>query len=686
MGYGGPHAGYMACRDAIKRAMPGRLVGVSVDARGNRAYRLALQTREQHIRREKATSQHLHRRRRCSRSSPRCTPIYHGPEGLQAIAHDVHDKTATLAAGLARLGYRPVNDDVLRHADRSRSGRSSGSWSNARSRAASTCVSSTTTVSASVSTRPRRRRRSRRSGRSSAATCASADVERGEADGLPRELRRTLGLSRSTPVFHRYRSETELMRYMRKLADRDLALDRAMIPLGSCTMKLNAAAEMIPLTWPEFAALHPFAPRDQAAGLSRAVRATVRAGCAQITGYDACLAAAELRRAGRVRRAAGHPRLSPLARARAHATSASSRRRRTAPIRPPPRWPGWRSWSSNATTAAMSTSRISPPRPSEHAADLAAVMITYPSTHGVFEENIRELCDIVHRHGGQVYIDGANLNAQVGVAQPGAYGGDVSHLNLHKTFCIPHGGGGPGVGRDGRQGPPRAVPARPSGARRRQIGGRPGRGRAVRLGVDPADLVRLSAADGRGGADAGDQGRDPQRQLHRRAGSIRISRSSTRTGTAASRTNASSIRAASRTNRRDRRGHRQAADRLRLPRADHELPGARHADDRADRIRIEIRDRPLRRRHDRHPARDRRHRVGTVRRRRQPAAARAAHGSRRRRRRLEPDATAASEGCFPDGVAALDKYWSPVNRVDNEYGDRHVVCSCPPMEAYESGA
>ena len=510
MGYGGPHAAYMAVRDALKRSLPGRIVGLSIDSRGQPAYRLALQTREQHIRREKATS-NICTAQVLLAVIASMYAVYHGPEGLTHIARTVHRRTAVLAAGLRKLGFAPRSeaffDTVTVDAGAGQSeivARALGEKINLRVGEGTLGIALDETTTPAIVEAV---------WRAFGGKLAYAEIEAGAREALPGELKRASAFL-THPVFHAHRSETELLRYMRKLTDRDLALDRAMIPLGSCTMKLNATTEMIPLTWPEFGALHPFAPREQAEGY-HALFARLEQWLCDITGYDAISlqpnSGAQGEYAGLLairgyHAARGEPhRKVCLIPSSAHGTNPASAT-----------WSAWRSWWSPATPAATSTSAISAPRPEQHAKNLAAVMITYPSTHGVFEEHIREICDIVHGHGGQVYLDGANLNAQVGLSRPGDYGADVSHLNLHKTFCIPHGGGGPGMGPIGvRAHLAPFLPGHPATDGARPARGRAGVGGAVRLGVDPDHLLHLHSDDGRRRPDARDRNRDPQRQLHR---------------------------------------------------------------------------------------------------------------------------------------------------------------------------
>jgi len=444
MGYGGPHAGFLATRDEFKRTMPGRLVGVTVDANGGPAYRLALQTREQHIRREKATS-NICTAQVLLAVIAGMYAVYHGPHGLVTIARRVHRLAAILKAGLERQGH-PVATahffDTLTvatgAATRSIVDRAVASGMNFR------CVDAQTLGISldETSTRGDVEAIWRLFG----GTAAGAGLEglfATATDALPPALLRTSEFL-THPTFNRYHSETEMLRYLRRLADRDIALDRAMIPLGSCTMKLNATSEMIPVTWPEFGALHPFAPPDQAEGYRDLAVELERMLCAA-TGYAAVslqpnagsqgeYAGLLVIQAYHASRGDGHRDVC-LIPASAHGTNPASAQ-----------MAGMRvvvvacDADGNVDIADLEA------KAREHQAKLAAIMVTYPSTHGVFEDGIGRICEIVHAHGGQVYVDGANLNALVGLAAPGEFGADVSHLNLHKTFCIPHGGGGPGVG------------------------------------------------------------------------------------------------------------------------------------------------------------------------------------------------------------------------------------------------
>ncbi|WP_160286788.1 aminomethyl-transferring glycine dehydrogenase [Pseudomonas knackmussii] len=446
LGFGGPHAAYFATRDAFKRDMPGRLVGVSIDRFGKRALRLAMQTREQHIRREKATS-NICTAQVLLANIASMYAVYHGPQGLQRIAERVHRLTATLALGLAKLGVAVEQEHFFDTLTLILGSSRQVAELHARARAA--CINLREVDALRV-------------GISLDETSTPADVEQlwalfaeggaplafdtlaaCAASRLPAALLRQSAFLQHE-VFNRYHSETELMRYLRKLADKDLALDRSMIPLGSCTMKLNAASEMIPVTWAEFGNLHPFAPAEQSQGY-RQLTDELEAMLCAATGYDAVSLQPN---------AGSQGEYAGLLAIRAYHASRGEGHRDVCLI--PSSAHG-----TNPATAQMAGMRVVVTacdakgnvdiddlraKAEEHRERLAAIMITYPSTHGVFEEGIREICAIVHDNGGQVYIDGANMNAMVGLCAPGKFGGDVSHLNLHKTFCIPHGGGGPGVG------------------------------------------------------------------------------------------------------------------------------------------------------------------------------------------------------------------------------------------------
>ncbi len=442
LGYGGPHAGYMCVRDGLKRQLPGRLVGVSVDADGHRAYRLSLQAREQHIRREKATS-NICTAQVLLAVMAAMYAAYHGPAGLTAIARQVHSRAAALAAGAEGLGYATGGAAFFDTVQVAIPGRAADVVERARAAGYNLHLAGPDTVQVACDETT-----SEDDVRAVLRAIAGPDAGLPDASaGLGRPL--PDGLSRASeflthPVFSSYHSETAMLRYLRRLADMDIALDRSMIPLGSCTMKLNAAAEMEAITWPEFAGLHPFAPADQAAGY-RDLIGGLETLLQEITGYDAVSLQPN---------AGSQGELAGLLAIRGY-HRASGQPERTVCLIPES------AHGTNAASAVLAGLRVVVvkcgadgvielgdlrARLAAHEGAIAAIMLTYPSTNGVFEETVRQVCDEVHAAGGQVYIDGANLNALVGLARPAEFGGDVSHLNLHKTFCIPHGGGGPGVG------------------------------------------------------------------------------------------------------------------------------------------------------------------------------------------------------------------------------------------------
>jgi glycine dehydrogenase len=444
MGAGGPHAAYLATQDALKRSLPGRLVGVSIDSHGAPAYRLALQTREQHIRREKATS-NICTAQVLPAVIASMYAVYHGPQGLRRIARRVASFTAIFAAGLSRLGMTVVNAFAFDTVEIVTGAQTDAVLARAVAAGMNLRRASATSVSVSFD-------------ETSGRACVQAlwgvfapglaapsfdGFEHGVELRLPAELLRSSDFL-THPVFNTHHSETEMLRYIRRLSDKDLALDRSMIPLGSCTMKLNATSEMIPVTWPEFANVHPFAPAEQLEGY-RLLDEQLRRWLEQATGYAGISlqpnAGSQGEYAGLLVIRAWHESRGEGARdiclipESAHGTNPASAQMvgmRVVVVKCTP--------DGSVDMADLETKCIA------HKDQLAAMMITYPSTYGVFEPGVKALCALVHRHGGRVYVDGANMNAMVGVAAPGEFGGDVSHLNLHKTFCIPHGGGGPGVG------------------------------------------------------------------------------------------------------------------------------------------------------------------------------------------------------------------------------------------------
>lgn len=444
LGFGGPHAGYMAVKDAFKRSMPGRLVGVTIDAQGNKAYRLALQTREQHIRREKATS-NICTAQVLLAVMASMYAVYHGPQGLKRIAQRVHRLTATLAGGLQQLGYARTNADYFDTLTLETGFNTEALHASATARGINLRHAGATRIGISLD---------ETTSREDVVTLLEIfahgkpvpdfdALEAAAQDAYPAGLARQSAYL-THPVFNTHHAEHEMLRYLRMLAGKDLALDRTMIPLGSCTMKLNATSEMIPVTWPEFSKVHPFAPLDQTVGYREMIDQLEAMLCAA-TGYAAVslqpnagsqgeYAGLLIIHAYHASRGESHRDIC-LIPSSAHGTNPASAQMAGMKV---------------VVVACDENGNVDledlAKKAEQHSKNLAAIMITYPSTHGVFEQGVQQICDIVHKHGGQVYVDGANMNAMVGTAAPGQFGGDVSHLNLHKTFCIPHGGGGPGVG------------------------------------------------------------------------------------------------------------------------------------------------------------------------------------------------------------------------------------------------
>ena len=674
VGYGGPHAAYMASKEAYKRAMPGRIVGVSIDSHGGKAYRLSLQTREQHIRREKATSNV------CTAQALLAVmasfyAVFHGPEGLKAIAQRIHRKTVRLAKGLEAAGFKvepeAFFDTITVHV---------GVLQKTVMQAAVAEGVNLRAVGADkvgISLDERTRRATTEAvWRAFGITHADDDLSPDYR--VPETLhRRSKYLEHD--VFHMNRAETEMMRYMRRLADRDLALDRAMIPLGSCTMKLNSAAEMMPVSWREFSLLHPFSPKDQALGYEEMI-ADLSDKLCQITGYDAISMqpnsgaqgeyAGLLTIAGYHRsRGEGHRNIC-LIPTSAHGTNPASAQ-----------MVGWTvvpvaSAENGDIDVADFRAKVE-----QHSQDLAGCMITYPSTHGVFEETVHEVCGIIHQYGGQVYIDGANMNAMVGLSRPGDLGGDVSHLNLHKTFCIPHGGGGPGMGPigvkahltphlpghpegEGEVGPVSAAPfGSPSllpisWAYCLMMGGE-GLTQATRVAILNANYIakRLEGAfdvlykgptgrvahecilDVRPFADSADVSVDDIAKRLIDCGFHAPTMSWPVSGTLMVEPTESETKA-----ELDRfcdamlaiRSEIAEIEAGRMDPTNNPLKNAPHTSNDL----IGDWDRPYSR----------------------------------------------EQGCFPPGAFRVDKYWPPVNRVDNVYGDRNLVCTCPPMSDYAQAA
>jgi glycine dehydrogenase len=674
MGFGGPSAAYMACKDAHKRNMPGRIVGVSIDAQGGKAYRLSLQTREQHIRREKATS-NVCTAQALLANMASFYAVYHGPEGLRAIGQRIHRKTVRVARGLEAAGYKvgpkhffdtitvdvgPMQGAILKAA---------------RDERINLRKVGTTKVGISIDETTRRMTIERLW---RAFGIDQKDSEFSPEYRVPEHLHRTSEYL-THPVFHMNRAETEMMRYMRRLADRDLALDRAMIPLGSCTMKLNAAAEMMPITWPEFSNLHPFAPEDQTEGYKELFDDLSVKLC-DITGYDAMSLQPNSGAQGEY---AGLLTIEAYHRARGE-------EHRNICLIPTS------AHGTNPASAQMAGMKVVVVKSAENGdidvedfrakaeaagENLSACMITYPSTHGVFEETVREVCKITHDHGGQVYIDGANMNAMVGLVRPGDLGGDVSHLNLHKTFCIPHGGGGPGMGpigvkahlaahlpghpvTGGEEGPVSAAPWGSasilpiSWAYILMMGGK-GLTQATKVAILNANYIakRLEGAydilfKGRNGrvahecildtrpyADSAhvtvddiakrliDNGFHAPTMSWPVAGTLMVEPTESETKAELDRFITAML------------SIRDEIASIEKGEIDAENNPLKHAPHTVNAL-IGDWDRPYSR----------------------------------------------EQGCFPPGSFRVDKYWPPVGRVDNVYGDRNLVCTCPPLESYAEAA
>ena len=680
MGYGGPHAAYMAVRDTLKRSLPGRIVGLSVDSRGAPAYRLALQTREQHIRREKATS-NICTAQVLLAVIASMYAVYHGPEGLTHIARGVHRRTTVLAAGLRKLGFTPTSEAFFDTVTVEAGTKQIEIVTRAQAERINLRIGATTLgIALDETTTPET---VEAVWRVFGGKLSFAEIEAGAREALPKELRRSSAFL-THPVFNTHRSETELLRYMRKLSDRDLALDRAMIPLGSCTMKLNATTEMIPLTWPAFGNLHPFAPTDQAKGYHALFKRLEQWLC-DITGYDAVSlqpnSGAQGEYAGLLairgyHLARGEPhRKVCLIPSSAHGTNPAS-----------------------AAMVGMDVVVVAcdargdvdvndlRAKAEKHSANLAAVMITYPSTHGVFEEHISEICDIVHAHGGQVYLDGANMNAQVGLSRPGDYGADVSHLNLHKTFCIPHGGGGPGMGPIGVKAHLAPyLPGHPStdGATAHAIGpvsaapfgsasiltisyiyilmmGGEGLTRATEVAILNANYIAAKLQPHFPVLYRNERGRvahecivDP-RALKTTSG-VTVDDIAKRLIDYGFHAPTMSFPVAGTLMIEPT----ESESKFEIDRFCDAMIAIRNEIAEIESGRWTVEASPLR--HAPHTVHD-----------------------------IADDvwdrAYTRAEGCFPAGVSRSDKYWSPVGRVDNVYGDRNLVCSCPPIEDYAEAA
>jgi glycine dehydrogenase len=675
MGYGGPHAGYMATRDAYKRTLPGRLVGVSVDAKGNRAYRLALQTREQHIRREKATS-NICTSQVLLAVVASMYAVFHGPMGLKAIAERVHRDAARLDEGLTSLGFKvspsayfdtitvevgPYQGLILKNAvDNGVNLRKVGN--------------DRIGITVDERTRPDTLEAVWRA-------FGGFDLTYNEAypaSRLPANLLRTSAYL-THPIFHMNRAESEMTRYMRRLADRDLALDRSMIPLGSCTMKLNATAEMLPISWPEFAEMHPFVPADQALGYKELID-DLSDKLAFITGYDAISmqsnSGAQGEYAGLLAiRAYHHSRGDThrdvcLIPASAHGTNPASAQ-----------MCGMSVVVVNSDANGNIDVADFRAKAEKHKDRLAACMITYPSTHGVFEETVMELCTITHAHGGQVYLDGANLNALVGLARPGDIGADVGHINLHKTFCIPHGGGGPGMGpigvkkhlipflpghpeTDGRD---YTVSAAPYGSASilpiswsycLLMGGR-GLTQATRIAILNANYIakRLEGAypvlyKGRNGRVAHECIIDT-RPLMESAG-VSVEDIAKRLIDCGFHAPTMSWPVAGTLMIEPTESETKAE----IDRFCTAMLAIREEARAIEDGRMDAKNNPLKN---------------------APHTVEDLVGEWNRPYSRE-------QACFPPGAFRVDKYWAPVNRVDNVYGDRNLACTCPPVESYLEAA
>jgi glycine dehydrogenase len=679
--FGGPHAGFIATHTTHRRALPGRLVGVSLDHHGQPALRLALQTREQHIRRDRATSNVC-----TAQSLPAIAAamyaVYHGPEGLTAIAERVHGHAARLADALEAAGVTVRHAALFDTVTARVPGRADAVLAAARDRGLNLRRVDDDTVGITLDETTDD---AVIAGVLTAFGAEHGDPGPGRAPSrLPEALRRTEGLL-TAEVFHAHRSETAMMRELRRLADKDLALDRTMIPLGSCTMKLNAAAEMEPIFWSGFAGMHPFAPLEQAQGYRQLI-ADLQDWLAEITGYDTVSLQPN---AGAQGEFAGL-----LAIRRYHADRGQSER--DVCLIPDS------AHGTNAASAAMVGYRIVVvgcddggnidlddvrAKLETHGERLAAVMVTYPSTHGVFEETITDLCELVHAAGGQVYLDGANLNAMVGLAWPGKFGADISHLNLHKTFCIPHGGGGPGVGPVAAR--EHLAPYLPSSPVVAEAGPRPGVGAISATPWGSAGILPISwayiALMGSEGLTRASQAAilSANYVTHRLGGAYPILYTGA-AGTAAHEaivdlrpvTDATGVTAEDVAKRLIDHGIHaptmsfpvagtlmveptESEPKAELDRFCDAMLAIRAEIDQVARGEVALEASPLRRAP--HTAED----------------------------VLDDDwdrPYGRAEAARPAGVRQRDaKYWPPVGRIDNAYGDRHLMCSCPDLEALAEG-
>ena len=674
VGYGGPHAAYMATKDAYKRSMPGRLVGISIDSQNRAAYRLSLQTREQHIRREKATSNV------CTAQALLAVmasfyAVFHGPEGLKAIAQRIHRKTVRLAKGLETAGFK-VEPDAFFDTITVEVGLMQKTVMDAAVREGINLRAvGKTKIGITLDERTRRK--------VTEAVWRAFGITRND-DDLSHDYRVPDSLHRRSKylehdVFHMNRAETEMMRYMRRLADRDLALDRAMIPLGSCTMKLNSAAEMMPVSWREFSLLHPFAPKDQALGYEEMISDLSSKLC-DITGYDAIsmqpnsgaqgeyaglLTIAEFHRAN-----GEEHRNVCLIPTSAHGTNPASAQ-----------MVGWKVIPVQSAENGDIDVQDFREKAEIHKDDLAGCMITYPSTHGVFEETVHEVCAIIHEYGGQVYIDGANMNAMVGLSRPGDIGGDVSHLNLHKTFCIPHGGGGPGMGPigvkahltphlpghpelGGDTGPVSAAPfGSPSllpisWAYCLMMGGE-GLTQATRVAILNANYIAKRLE---GSFDV----------LYRGANG-RVAHECIIDTRPFAETAGVSV---------DDIAKRLIDSGFHAPTMSWPVAGTLMIEPTESETKAELDrfcDAMLSIREEIRLIEDGKYPKDNNPLCNSPHTVQDLVGTWERPYSRE-------QGCFPPGAFKVDKYWPPVNRIDNVYGDRHLICTCPPMSEYAEAA
>ncbi len=671
LGYGGPHAGFMSCRDALKRALPGRIVGVSVDSHGRQAYRLSLQTREQHIRREKATSNV------CTAQALLAVmasfyAVFHGPLGLRAIAERVHLRAARLAESLRAGGYPPDNESFFDTITLHVGDRQSRIMAAAVARGINLRDVGTDGIGISVDEVT--------TDAHLEAVCAAFGVDLAPAQNapaIPDAQQRTTDFL-SHPIFHMNRAEAEMMRYMRRLSDRDLALDRAMIPLGSCTMKLNAAVEMMPVTWPEFGALHPFAPADQAEGYAEMLE-DLGAKLCEITGYDAMSmqpnSGAQGEYAGLLTIAAYHRAQGDTARniclipVSAHGTNPASAQMAGMQV-------------VVVKVAENGDIDVEDFRSKASAAgdNLAACMITYPSTHGVFEETVRDICTITHEFGGQVYLDGANLNAMVGLSKPGDLGADVSHLNLHKTFCIPHGGGGPGMGPIGVKA--HLAPHLPGHP---ETGGTQGPVSAAPYGsasILPISYAYVHLMGGKGITQATKVAILNANYIAKQLSSDYAILFKGKTGRVAHECILDTRPFAEAGITVDDIAKRLMDHGFHAPTMSWPVSGTlmvepTESEPKAELDRFVTAMQAIR-------AEIAEVEAGTI------AADRSAlHNAPHTMEDLVRDwdrTYSREQGCFPPGAFRVDKYWPPVNRVDNVAGDRNLICTCPPLEDYMEAA